>query len=150
LTWKGMPELLPVAASTAMKAREPAPAALLSASLSRHDHLVKCRRRRARCGGLSPQQAQPATGLNPIQYAQASIQECHVPHRLRLALRVNQDPVPAVQPDRGVIGVTDATSNVNASVPLHRAPTPSLRGKRKHPSCPVHRGTRAPKGFERC
>src|SRR5262249_3585478 len=71
--------------------------------------------------------AQPATGLSPIQYAPASIQECHVPHRLCLALRVHQDPVPAVQPDRAVVGVTDATSNVNTSISLHRAPAPNLR-----------------------
>src|SRR5262249_48614850 len=56
-----------------------------------------------------------------LKSREPSIQECHVPHCLGLTLGVHQDPVPAVQPDRGVVGVTDATSNVNTSVPLHRA-----------------------------
>src|SRR6185312_8406338 len=59
--------------------------------------------------------------------ATVSIQERHVSHRLRLTLRVHQDPVPAVQGDRGVVSVTDAALHVYARVAAHRSPTPSLR-----------------------
>ena len=50
-----------------------------------------------------------------------------MPHRLRLALRVHQDPVPAVQPDRGVVGVTDVTSNAYARIAQHCTPAPASR-----------------------
>src|SRR5262249_47460008 len=55
-----------------------------------------------------------------------SIQERHISHRLRLALGVHQDPMPAMKRDRGMVGVTNAALDVNARIPLHRPPTPAL------------------------
>src|SRR5947209_4152489 len=59
--------------------------------------------------------------------AWASVQKRHVLHRLRLPLRVHVKPVPAVQGYGGVVGVSDATLDVDAGVAPHGAPTPALR-----------------------
>src|SRR6516162_9716675 len=57
----------------------------------------------------------------------ASIQESHISHGLRLPLGVHHDPVPAMQGNRGMVGVPNAAPNVNAGVTPHDAPTPALR-----------------------
>lgn len=56
----------------------------------------------------------------------SSIQEGHVPHGLRLTFGVHQDPVPAVQGDRGVVGVPNPATDVDPRMPLHRPPAPAL------------------------
>ena len=57
----------------------------------------------------------------------SSIEKGHVLHRLRLPFGVHHDPVPAVQRDRGVVGVPDAAPDVDAGIPPHGAPAPALR-----------------------
>lgn len=56
----------------------------------------------------------------------ASIQEGHVPHRLRLILRVHQNSVPAVQDDGLVVGVADTATHIDAGITPHRSPAPAL------------------------
>src|SRR5262249_17935395 len=51
----------------------------------------------------------------------------HVPHRLRLGLGVHQNPMPAVQYDRLVVGVTDTAPDVNAGISQHGTPAPAPR-----------------------
>src|SRR2546426_822268 len=58
-------------------------------------------------------------GLLSSRSVTSSIEEGHVPHRLGLSLRVQQDLMPAVQGDRGVVGVADAALDVDAGVPPH-------------------------------
>src|SRR6266851_2134235 len=77
--------------------------------------------------GKGPQQPQSATGLLSVQPASPSVEEGHVLHRLRLSLRVHQDPVPTVQGDGGVVGVPDAATDVDAGIAPHGAPAPALR-----------------------
>src|SRR5260370_40569632 len=67
--------------------------------------------------------ASPCSDRRP----RASVEEGHVPHGLRLALGVHHDPVPPVQDDRGVVGVTAPALDVDARIPPHRAPAPALR-----------------------
>jgi hypothetical protein len=45
-----------------------------------------------------------------------SIEEGHVLHRLRLPLGVHHDPMPAVQGDRRMVGMTDATPDVDTRI----------------------------------
>src|SRR5579871_824146 len=55
-----------------------------------------------------------------------SVEEGHVAHGLRLALRVHHDLVPAGQRNRGVVGVPNAALDVHAGVPPHDPPEPAL------------------------
>src|SRR5436305_14531986 len=61
------------------------------------------------------------------QGLQPSIQEGHVPHGPGLALGVHPDSVPAVQHDRGMVGVTNAALDGAARGAAHGAPAPALR-----------------------
>src|SRR3954452_11737166 len=58
-----------------------------------------------------PQRQIAATGRFPV-VRWRSIEEGYVPHGPGLALGVHQDPVPAVQNNRLVVGVPDAAPNV--------------------------------------
>src|SRR4051812_31376675 len=70
--------------------------------------------------------AASATGFVLGEPTWESIQEGDVAHGLGLTLGVHHDPVPAVQGDRGVVGVPDPAPDVDAGVAPHRAPAPAL------------------------
>src|SRR5579871_831074 len=55
----------------------------------------------------------------------SSVEKGHIAHGLGLTLRVHQHLVPAVERDRGVVRVADATLDVDTGVPLHGAPAPA-------------------------
>src|SRR5690349_18642965 len=62
-----------------------------------------------------------------VSFVPSSIQEGHVPHGPGLSLGVHDDLVPAVERDRGVVGVPDPATDIDARVPPHGAPAPALR-----------------------
>src|SRR4051812_7625220 len=62
----------------------------------------------------------------------ASVEEGHVPQRTGLVLGVHQDPVPAVQRDRPVVGVPHTAPHIHLRVPAHRPPAPGLRLRLLH------------------
>src|SRR5581483_11391615 len=64
---------------------------------------------------------------DPLQSSKASVEEGHVPHGPGLPLGVHDDLVPAVERDRGVVGVPDPAPDVDAGVAPHGAPAPALR-----------------------
>src|SRR5207249_5488535 len=71
--------------------------------------------------------------------AKASVEEGHVPHGLGLPLGVHHDLVPAVERDRGVVGVSDPATDVDAGVAPHGAPAPALRLRAAGQDAPVLR-----------
>src|ERR687884_345047 len=69
----------------------------------------------------------------------ASVEEGHVPHGSGLRLGVHDDLVPAVERDRGVVGVPDPALDVDAGVPAHDTPAPALRLRAAGQDAPVLR-----------
>src|ERR1019366_6062501 len=85
-----------------------------------------------RLATFEPNKEKARSGRSPpraifVSSFPGSIEEGHVLHRLRLTFRVHQDLMPSIQRDRGMVGMTDATLDVNAGIPTHGAPAPTLR-----------------------
>ena len=88
-------------------------------------HATNARRIARRGAGAGRRGERLSRTWNQIQPLMvASIQERHRSHRPGAILRVHLNPMPAIEPNGGVVGVPDLAPNVNDRVAGHGSPTP--------------------------